>query len=222
MLSGGQRQRLAIARALVNEPTLLLADEPTGALDSDGGLEVLELFRRLHDGGQTIVMVTHSPDVAAGAAAAGADARRPARRRRTSAAVTAVRRPGCGWTCAGAGDRSPCWRCWSRSPARRCWPPSPVPGAASVLERLAARTLPATAVVLPNQPGFDWDRIRALPEVEALSTFLLGLDFSVEELPPQDQSIGFPPGDDALTRTLEVPVVMSGRLPDPPEPTRRP
>jgi putative ABC transport system ATP-binding protein len=65
--SGGQRQRLAIARALVNEPTLLLADEPTGALDSDGGLEVLELFRRLHDGGQTIVMVTHSPDVAAGA-----------------------------------------------------------------------------------------------------------------------------------------------------------
>ena len=67
VLSGGQRQRLAIARALVNEPTLLLADEPTGALDSDGGLEVLELFRRLHDGGQTIVLVTHSPNVAAGA-----------------------------------------------------------------------------------------------------------------------------------------------------------
>jgi putative ABC transport system ATP-binding protein len=67
VLSGGQRQRLAIARALVNEPTLLLADEPTGALDSEGGLEVLELFRRLHDDGQTIVMVTHSEDVAAGA-----------------------------------------------------------------------------------------------------------------------------------------------------------
>jgi putative ABC transport system ATP-binding protein len=67
VLSGGQRQRLAIARALVNEPTLLLADEPTGALDSDGGQEVLELFRRLHNDGQTIVMVTHSPDVAAGA-----------------------------------------------------------------------------------------------------------------------------------------------------------
>jgi putative ABC transport system ATP-binding protein len=67
VLSGGQRQRLAVARALVNEPTLLLADEPTGALDSDGGLEVLELFRRLHTEGQTIVMVTHSADVAAGA-----------------------------------------------------------------------------------------------------------------------------------------------------------
>ncbi len=67
VLSGGQRQRLAIARALANEPTLLLADEPTGALDSDGGREVLELFRRLHDEGQTIVMVTHSDEVAAGA-----------------------------------------------------------------------------------------------------------------------------------------------------------
>jgi putative ABC transport system ATP-binding protein len=67
VLSGGQRQRLAIARALVNEPTLLLADEPTGALDTEGGLEVLELFRRLHGDGQTIIMVTHSPDVAAGA-----------------------------------------------------------------------------------------------------------------------------------------------------------
>jgi putative ABC transport system ATP-binding protein len=67
VLSGGQRQRLAIARALVNSPTLLLADEPTGALDSDGGVEILELFRRLHDSGQTIIMVTHSADVAAGA-----------------------------------------------------------------------------------------------------------------------------------------------------------
>ena len=66
VLSGGQRQRLAIARALANEPTLLLADEPTGALDSDGGGEVLELFRRLHHDGQTIVMVTHSDEVAAG------------------------------------------------------------------------------------------------------------------------------------------------------------
>jgi putative ABC transport system ATP-binding protein len=67
VLSGGQRQRLAIARALANEPTLLLADEPTGALDTEGGLEVLELFRRLHNDGQTIIMVTHSDEVAAGA-----------------------------------------------------------------------------------------------------------------------------------------------------------
>ena len=67
VLSGGQRQRLAIARALANEPTLVLADEPTGALDSEGGQEVLELFRRLHDGGQTILLVTHDDDVAAAA-----------------------------------------------------------------------------------------------------------------------------------------------------------
>lgn len=63
-LSGGQRQRLAIARALVNRPTLLLADEPTGALDSDGGAEVLELFCRLNRDGQSILMVTHDREVA--------------------------------------------------------------------------------------------------------------------------------------------------------------
>lgn len=66
-LSGGQRQRVAIARALANRPTLLLADEPTGALDSDGAAEVLDLFSRLHADGQTIVMVTHSREVAGGA-----------------------------------------------------------------------------------------------------------------------------------------------------------
>jgi putative ABC transport system ATP-binding protein len=64
VLSGGQRQRLAIARALANAPTLLLADEPTGALDSEGGKEVLELFRRLHAGGQSILLVTHDESVA--------------------------------------------------------------------------------------------------------------------------------------------------------------
>jgi putative ABC transport system ATP-binding protein len=67
VLSGGQRQRLAIARALANEPTILLADEPTGALDSAGGAEVLGLFERLHADGQTILLVTHDGSVAAAA-----------------------------------------------------------------------------------------------------------------------------------------------------------
>jgi len=67
VLSGGQRQRLAIARALANEPTLLLADEPTGALDSEGGEEVIELLGRLHRSGQTIVLVTHNAGVTAAA-----------------------------------------------------------------------------------------------------------------------------------------------------------
>ena len=64
-LSGGQKQRVAIARAIVGEPDILLADEPTGALDSVSGLQVMELFKQLNEEGMTVIMITHDPDIAA-------------------------------------------------------------------------------------------------------------------------------------------------------------
>jgi putative ABC transport system ATP-binding protein len=64
-MSGGQMQRVAIARALANEPSILLADEPTGNLDTQSGEEIVQLFEKLHQQGHTVLMVTHNPDISA-------------------------------------------------------------------------------------------------------------------------------------------------------------
>jgi hypothetical protein len=79
--------------------------------------------------------------------------------------------------------------------------------------RLWASTLPATVTVLPNQPGFDWDKVRALPEVASLSEFPVTFGFSLDCCP--DVSTGFPPIGPELTRTMERPVMEAGRLPNP-------
>ena len=63
-ISGGQKQRVAIARALVNRPSIILADEPTGNLDSKNGQDIMKMIKKLHDDGNTIILVTHEPEIA--------------------------------------------------------------------------------------------------------------------------------------------------------------
>lgn len=63
-MSGGQRQRVAIARALINDPAIIMADEPTGNLDTKSSYEIMDIFKAMNDGGKTVVMVTHEPDIA--------------------------------------------------------------------------------------------------------------------------------------------------------------
>ena len=63
-MSGGQRQRVAIARALINDPAIIMADEPTGHLDTKSSYEIMDIFKKMNDNGKTVVMVTHEPDIA--------------------------------------------------------------------------------------------------------------------------------------------------------------
>ena len=63
-MSGGQRQRVAIARALINNPAIIMADEPTGNLDTKSSYEIMDIFKKMNESGKTVVMVTHEPDIA--------------------------------------------------------------------------------------------------------------------------------------------------------------